>query len=1305
MKVTMDGLERIYHTNPGNAVIYRLVGKRLVPLFFSESIADMCGMTMGEYQDFVHGNDFNIVLENDRPGTFDVLKRSLTSGTDVDYSYRLYHKTDGFIWVHTRARYLGEMEGDPVVLASIENTTQGSGAFSSLLDHSINAIYVFDRKTREVYYINQTAIDAWKVADYRERRCYEVFGRMDTVCPWCPLEMEKQGDGETLPVVKKYNKHLKKWYSIEIRTMQWYGRDVYAAFLTDITDSQTNQENLSQERERLLTTLNTIPTGLCLYIKEDGAIKRTFVNRHLSELIGLSMEALQQETYETMFDRIHPEDQEQVKMDTERVFREGHVVTLCRVRNQVTGQYMWMRREGVSVTDADGNQTVYTCYIDLTQQVEAEQALKESETRYENAIKGANFEVWEYDIVNHAIVSPSGSFKKRGVPERIKNVPESILPVFVEEERPKVIQLFKDVEEGSASTLKGQFWMRWKPDSPLFCEDVTCTVVRDGTGKPVKVYGIGRDITDEKLEEERYDNTLRAITSANPHTQYTIHLNLTRNKVVSVLGTSPLVDKLTKDVPVDQLFEEALHLLKLEPGDERISLLSRTELMDRFYRGETSCSVDNEIGKYDGRKNRWLTAYITLVKNPRTGDIELFDNTIDTTESRTERAIIKQISQKEFDYIAVIDTNDDTFQIRNRKPEMNIPIPEDVLHYRNIKDYLLRCVVPEDLDMVMAGTSQGNVLRRLEETELYTLAVSMKDDQGRLFRKQFQYCYLDEAKSRILMTRRDITDAFQQERENARKLEEKTEQLKVALTAAKQASSAKSNFLSRMSHEIRTPMNAIIGMATLAAQKIGDDERVSDCISKIGMSSRYLLSLINDILDMSRIESGKMLLKNEKFMFREFVSGINNIIYNQAEAKGLDYECVVSNDVDDSYIGDAMKLQQVLINVLGNAVKFTDKGKVSLEIRQLSRRDNFAKVRFVINDTGCGISDDFMERIFEPFEQQDTTTTTVFGGTGLGLAITKSFVDLMAGSINVRSIVGVGSEFTIDVPLTVDESLERMPKLEYHFEKLRTLIVDDDLVVCEQASSILKDIGMITEYVMSGMEAVERVKCRNEEKSDYHYILIDWKMPDMDGIETTRQIRRIVGPDVTIIIISAYDWEALESEAKAAGANLLISKPLFKSTLISAFQKARGSMERQKEHPLVFDFTGKRVLVAEDNQINAEIAKYLLEDKQVTVEIAVNGLKAMEMFISNPPGYYDAILMDVRMPMMDGLQATVNIRHWNRKDARTIPIIAMTANAFDEDVEKSKAAGMNAHLAKPVDPELLYRTLEHAFEDDHADRI
>ena len=800
------------------------------------------------------------------------------------------------------------------------------------------------------------------------------------------------------------------------------------------------------------------------------------------------------------------------------------------------------------------------------------------------------------------------------------------------------------------------------------------------------------DLSEFSAREERLSQQLRSAQAfANSVSGVYMAVrrsNLTQNRVESITGTQPLTE-MAGEPDYDASIGRLLGYIP-SPADRELcaSYYSRAALTAAFEAGRGSVTADYQLSAEDGSV-RWVRSTIYLVRRPSTGDLIAFSTVRNISDEIMSEKLTARIVNLNYDTVAYCDLQTRKVYVRSSKDAADAALAG--ADYEAVIETALEKVDPKQSEEFRKLAELGRILRALETepvcTFYYTRRGRRSDLPGAPQRQtKIDAFYLDEHRNLLVFLLTDVTEIFERDRENRQKMAD-------ALVAAKQASAAKSNFLSRMSHEIRTPLNAIIGMDAIAAQSIRDPERVADCVSKIGLSARYLLSLVNDILDMSRIESGKMLLKNDSFLFAEFIGGVNNIIYPQARAKGLDYECTVSSEVDDVYIGDEMKLQQILVNVLGNAVKFTAAGRITLDVSVLSHEKNQAKLRFVVNDTGCGIAEESLGRIFEAFEQADTSTTTVFGGTGLGLAITKNLAGLMGGSVGVRSIVGVGSEFTVDIPLTVDETVIRAPKLPLNLRNLHTLIVDDDLLVCEQTVAILKDIGMTGEWVTAGQEAVSRVRAKSADGSYYDFILIDWKMPDMDGIETTQRIRRIVGPDVTIIIISAYDWQSIEAEARAAGANLMISKPLLRTTLVSAFEKALGEEQEAELQKQEFDFTGRRILVAEDNELNAEIARTLLENRRFTVEAAANGIKALEKFAQSPVGWYDAILMDVRMPMMDGLQATINIRHWDKPDAKTIPIVAMTANAFDEDVEKSRAAGMNAHLSKPIDPELLYSTL------------
>ena len=524
---------------------------------------------------------------------------------------------------------------------------------------------------------------------------------------------------------------------------------------------------------------------------------------------------------------------------------------------------------------------------------------------------------------------------------------------------------------------------------------------------------------------------------------------------------------------------------------------------------------------------------------------------------------------------------------------------------------------------------------------------------------------------------------------------QQSQALSDALASAEQANSAKTAFLSNMSHEIRTPMNAIIGLNNIAMNDPDTTEKTRGYLEKMGASAKHLLGIINDILDMSRIESGKMVIKSEEFSFSKSLEQVNTIISGQCRDKRLDYQCRINGTIDDYYIGDDMKLRQVMINILGNAVKFTPEGgSVLFTIEEIARFDHKATLRFVFQDTGIGMSADYLPHIFDAFSQEDSSSTNKFGSTGLGLPITKSIVELMNGHIEVESEKGVGSTFTVTVTLAESNRKDSgMDAGELDPRDLSILVIDDDPVACEHAQIVLGQVGIGCDTALSGAEGLEMLKMRQARMKSYNLILVDWKMPEMDGLETTRRIRQLIGDDTAIVILTSYNWDDIEEEAKVAGVDSFVPKPLFAGTVMDEFREAfKRKNEARMENKV--ELKGRRILLAEDMTVNAEIMVMVLSMREMLVDVAENGRVAVDMFEQQPAGYYDAILMDLRMPVMDGLEATRVIRALDRPDAQKIPIIALTANAFDEDVQRSLQAGLNAHLSKPVEADALFATLE-----------
>ena len=1046
-------------------------------------------------------------------------------------------------------------------------------------------------------------------------------------------------------------------------------------------------ENITRQRQELLNT--SLPGGMM-----GGYIGKGFpfyfVNGRMLEYLGYSDQAEFVADIGGMVSNcMHPDDRAMVDAEVARQMAvRGEYMVEYRMKKR-DGSYIWVQDLGHEVTAEDGRPAIISVCIDITAQKKAQAEI----IHLYNNVPGAVFRVrYEKDFTivdaNDGLYEFLGYTRDEFIAlgNRMSAV---IYPDDLDGVRERLI-----LEENHGDTIQDEHRLVCRDGSVKWIS-VKAQLMPGDDGE-VYFYGVFVDITDQKLARnqvrELYEKELAYFTQAAlMEGSIQGRVNVTQDKVESYQATDIAAIAQTGDS-----YEQAVRKLAESSTDSRYgeyirTVLSRNHVLEEFSSGKTDLHFEFLRKRTDGSVF-WGKTNFRFHRNPETDDMIAFFYTIDVTEQKIQEQLLSKVTELDYEIISDVDIRDDTYQVVSFHPDAIGMMPVRGRFQEAARKIVADFMRKETGREYLAKLDFGYMRKTLAVYGSYNFMAEILDEHENSYVKRYQVFYISRELGRVCIARTDVTDIIRQE-------QEQKEILSAALTAAEQANAAKTDFLSRMSHEIRTPMNAIIGMSAIAAQAVGNDEQVAECISKIGISSRFLLSLINDILDMSRIESGKMLLKNEKIPMEDFLNGLNVICYSQAAAKGVDYECIASPTLDDCYMGDAMKLQQVLLNILSNAIKFTrEGGKVTFSAELRKKVKKSAKLRFIVNDNGIGISDEFLHHIFEPFAQESMGTTALYGGTGLGLAISKSIVDMMSGKITVRSIKGIGSEFTVDVELGItDEELHRRNRKKAHpqFADLKTLVVDDDMMVCESAVNTLKEMGITAEWVDSGHKAIKRIQDLYDDGRHYDMILIDWKMPEMDGIETARRIRAIVGPEVTIIIMTAYDWAAIEHEAKAAGVNLLMSKPMFKSSLISAFSRALGEKEEAGtgSESVVYDFTGRRVLLVEDNAINTEVAEVILESRGFVVDTAENGLRAIEMFSKSDAGYYDAILMDIRMPQMDGLTAANNIRHMINADAGMIPIIAMTANAFDEDIEKSKAAGMNAHLAKPIEPERLFRVL------------
>ena len=662
-----------------------------------------------------------------------------------------------------------------------------------------------------------------------------------------------------------------------------------------------------------------------------------------------------------------------------------------------------------------------------------------------------------------------------------------------------------------------------------------------------------------------------------------------------------------------------------------------------------------------------------------------------------QQAVIQGLAE-DFDLVCYVDTvsmRENVYRCTEVFPRV-IPNWSEIHEFHQRLNFIKeKFVFKEDRDYFCEQTRKDVILENLDNKNAFYV-----NFRANIF-GQIEYWQI-----KFLLTATNpvqIVAGFRCVDEETRKQKKDKEALEQALQMANSASRAKTTFLNNMSHDIRTPMNAIIGFTGLAATHIDNKEQVSDYLAKIKQSSEHLLSLINDVLDMSRIESGKMNICDRPENLSDIVHTLKGLVLSDARSRKQDLFVELENVQNELIMCDKLRLNQILLNVVSNAIKYTpQKGKISVKIKEIPAETGYAIYEFLVKDNGIGMSEDFLSQIFEPFTRVNSSTVSGIEGTGLGMSITKNIVDMMGGTIDIKSEENVGTEVLMTFKFKLHDKLMDIAGLE-KFEGMRCLIVDDVVQVCESVSDVFKKQGLRPDWCTSGARALEYIERSITDKDEYGLFVLDWNMPEMNGIQLSRKIRKIVGPDTPVVILTSYNWSDIEKEALEAGVTAFYAKPLFPSDLRHLLVKFCGESARkvlclnslEKKHK-TYDFTGRKVMLVEDNELNREISTEILEDRGIEVTAVECGDLAVEK-LRYSSVKYDAILMDIQMPGIDGYEATRQIRAMENKDVANVPIIAMTANAFEEDKRMAMNAGMNDHVAKPVDVDVLCATLAKHF--------
>ena len=1085
---------------------------------------------------------------------------------------------------------------------------------------------------------------------------------------------------------------------------------VFSAYMICLVLAFLFFQNVRVRNERaqlgqLTELVENFASGLVICeVNKERELKVVYISSGYCEIFEGDSATLTAQYSHDLFAGIHPDDREYVKTATDNFLQNLTEYELSYRYITSAGNLKWINTKMRVVRHTDGTATSYSTYTDLTEQYKARQQLS--------------------DVIQTV---PCGICLYRWDGKEL-------CPIIANNQFSEMLGV--DTEE-YLNSKNGLDYSKTHPDDLERCQrdayialmhtheiDTTYRSFNDNINEYMWIRMRGRmvshadgsqfvyvsyyDVTQEHKAEQqlregqkelqtKYELEKRRASIADESLLVHAIFNLTSGEVLEYCYRDG------SEVPPEDrtIFaygeQNAGLLIDEEERAQFLALNHRGSLLERFAAGETEFRLDYRRLLPNGEVT-WVRSLLHLVRDPDSGDVLLFEYWHDVEEEKMLELMYRRIASDSYDFVARINGKTKTFVVfpklgtTYRMPP-SCGADADAVTLSAYNDN----IHPDDRETAIHNLLVDTINENLRKNERFQFIFrELQEDGSTNYKKITQY-YIDPQREIIAMMREDVTDLIREEAE-------KNKILADALASANQASSAKSQFLSRVSHELRTPLNAIIGFMELARDV--DEAQAKSYMANADAAAKQLLSIINDVLDVSSIESGKMRIAHAPFDLKHLIQSITNIYVQQCLQKGLNFETRLLTEVDEWLLGDQLRVNQILLNLLNNAVKFTTEGHIRLSISQRATQDHKVVIRFEVADSGCGMSEQMQARLFRPFEQESASTAQKYGGNGLGLSIVGSLVQMMGGVVHVESRRGEGSTFIVDLPFTKSEAEVVIESIE-GAEDLHVLAVDDEEGEREYISIVLERIGVRHTCVAGGLIALDELAKAEAAGDAYNICLVDWKMPNLNGIETTRRIREKYGDDVVVIVVSAYDHYQAGESAKMAGANMFISKPLFQSSLFDLFATLTGGRIARKEvAPVSRLRAGARVLLAEDNAMNRMVAEGLIERLGVDCETAEDGRIAVDMFLAAPPGHYDAILMDIQMPNLDGYEATRLIRESSHPHAKTVQIIALTANAFNEDIARSLSSGMNDHVAKPIEPDVLTAALNKAFakapDTDHT---